>query len=39
MEKKCHVLEMGKSGMRPRWTFKLIQNIVSIEKKRKICKW
>ena len=28
--KKCDVLEMGKSGMRSSWTYKLGQNIISI---------
>ena len=31
MQKKCHVFEIGKSEMRPTWTYKLGQNI-SIEK-------
>ena len=31
-EKKCHVLEMGKSAMRPSWTYKLGENNISITK-------
>ena len=27
--KKCHIMEVGKSGMRPTWTYKLRQNIIS----------
>ena len=34
-EKKCHVLEMGKSAMRPSWTYKLRENIISIAKEEK----
>ena len=33
--KKCHVLEMGKSAMRPSWTYKLGENIISIAKEYK----
>ena len=33
--KECHVLKMGKSGMRSTWTYKLGQNIISIEKEDK----
>ena len=33
--KKYHALEMGKSGMRPSWTYKLGQNIISIWKEDK----
>ena len=34
-KKKCHVLEMGKSAMRPSWTYKLWENIISIAKEEK----
>ena len=47
--KKCHILEMGKSAMRPSWTYKLRENIENREnkriqkiqkiKKRKIWEW
>ena len=33
--KKRHVLEMGKSAMRPSWTYKLGKNIISIAKEEK----
>ena len=33
--KKFLVLEMGKSTMRPSWTYKLGENIISIEKEKK----
>ena len=33
--KKCHVLEMEKSAMRPSWTYKLGENIISIAKEAK----
>ena len=33
--KKCHVLEMGKSAMRPSWMYKLGKNIISTEKEEK----
>ena len=33
--KKCYVLEMGKSAMRPSWTYKLGENIISIVKEEK----
>ena len=29
---KCNVLEMGKNAMRPSWTYKLRENIISIVK-------
>ena len=29
---KCHVLEMGKSAMKPSWTYMLGQHIISIIK-------
>ena len=32
MKKKSHVLEMGKSGIRPSWTYKLGENIILIAK-------
>ena len=32
--KKWHVLEMGKSAMRPSWTYKLRENIISIAKEK-----
>ena len=32
--KKCHVLEMEKSALRPSWTYKLGENIISIAKER-----
>ena len=32
---KCHVLEMGNGAIRPAWTYKLWQNIISIEKNKK----
>ena len=34
-KKKCHVLKMGKSAMRPSWTYKLGENIISIAKEEK----
>ena len=33
--KKCHVLEMRKSAMRPSWTYKLWENFISIVKEEK----
>ena len=33
--KKYHVLEMGKSAMRPSWTYELGENIISIAKEKK----
>ena len=33
--KKCHVLEMGKSTIRPSWTYKLGENIISVAKEEK----
>ena len=33
--KQCHVLEMGKSAMRPSWMYKFEQNIISIIKEEK----
>ena len=36
MQKKCHILEMGKkSAMRSSWTYKLGKNIISITKENK----
>ena len=35
MQKKCHVLGRGKSAMKPSWTYKLGENIVSIAKEEK----
>ena len=35
MRKKCHVLEMGKSAMRPSWTYMLGEHILSIAKEEK----
>ena len=35
MKKNCHVLQMGKSEMRPTVTYKLGQNIMSITKEEK----
>ena len=34
-KKKNHIMEIGKSGMRPSWTYKLGQNIISIAKEDK----
>ena len=31
---KCHVLEIGKSAMRPSWTYRLGKNIISIAKEK-----
>ena len=33
--KKCHVLEIEKSAMRPSWTYKLGENIISVAKEEK----
>ena len=33
--KKCYVLDMRKSAMRPPWMYRLGQNIISMEKKDK----
>ena len=33
--KKSHVFKMGMSAMRPSWTYKLGQNIISKEKEEK----
>ena len=33
--KECHVLEMVKSAMRPSWTYKLRENIISVAKEEK----
>ena len=33
--KKCYELEIGKSAMRPSWTYKLGENIISIAKQEK----
>ena len=33
--KKCNVLEMGKSAMRPSWTYMLGENVISIVKEEK----
>ena len=36
MQKKCHVLEMGKkSAMRPSWMYRLGENIISLAKEEK----
>ena len=35
IEKKILALEIGKSGMRPIWTYKLGQNIISVAKEEK----
>ena len=32
---RFHVFEMGESGMRPTWTYKLGEHIISIKKKNK----
>ena len=37
--KKCHVLEMGKSGTRPNWSYRLGQNMISIENEEKALEW
>ena len=34
-EKTCHILEMGKSEMRPTWIYKLEYHTISIEKKKR----